>query len=68
MGFDPLDELIAELEQALPPKVSGHDLSAAGFAKLIALTDRAINGPLHIPPDDASPADTPDDPKATKKS
>jgi hypothetical protein len=64
MGFDPLDELIADLEQALPRPVSRH--SAAGFAELIRLTDRAINGPLHIPPDEKSPVDTPDDLKATE--
>jgi hypothetical protein len=64
MAFDPLDELIADLEQALPRPVNRN--SAAGFAALIRLTDRAINGPLSFPPDETSPADTPDDPKATE--
>jgi hypothetical protein len=48
MAFDPLDELIADLEQALPRPVNRN--SAAGFAELIRLTDRAINGPLAFRP------------------
>jgi hypothetical protein len=66
MAFHPLDDLIADLEQALPRPVNRN--SAAGFAELIRLTDRAINGPLSLPPEDQSPADKPDDPTATKKS
>jgi hypothetical protein len=67
MQPDPLDALIADLEQALPPRVSVYDHSAEGFAKLIAATDRVLYRPDPRPrPDEASPAAPREDTKATK--